>query len=86
MEPSLSGKKQVESELKSILDQCKSTCSAVQQKNSLDIVGKHLPCSAVDTPEISLLVRVWLISGLSCFQHYDMSKATELTVNLSSFP
>lgn len=43
MESSLGGKKQIESELKIILDHCKRTSSVVQHdKNSLDTVGEEL--------------------------------------------
>ncbi|KAF7816585.1 SET and MYND domain-containing protein 4 [Senna tora] len=41
MESSLGGKKQIESELKNILDQCERTSSVVQhKKNSLDTIGE----------------------------------------------
>lgn len=44
MESSTGGKRQIESELKIIFDQCKSTSTVIQpqHKNSLNTVGKKL--------------------------------------------
>lgn len=69
VEPSMGGKRQIEVELKILLDQCKSTSAAVQiqhKDNSCNTVGKKVSLFrtwAVDTSDY--LVGQELLSAVS---------------------